>query len=126
MRRNAQVGNDAVNLSTVIELDEILEVPEILRDESETLVVKGIGGGIFVLVEGVEMPRCQPFQDGPRMASTTKSDIGIHAFGVDVQAPDALAQHDWIVIHRAALPYLMFSRILKNSSSVSAVAMDSS
>ena len=75
------------------------------------LVVEGILGCVFVLVEGIEMSRRELLQDSLGVSTAAKSDIGIYAFGVQVEAPDALAQHDRIVIHRVALPYLMFLRI---------------
>ena len=65
----------------MIELDEILEVLEVLRDEGETLVVEGVGGGIFVLVEGVEMSGGEVFEDGTGMSAATKGDVGIYALG---------------------------------------------
>ena len=65
MRRDTQVGDDAVDFPAVIELDEVLAVLEILRYEGETLVVEGILGCILVLVEGIEMPRGEALKDGP-------------------------------------------------------------
>ena len=85
----------------MIELDEILEVLEVLRDEGETLVVEGVGGGIFVLVEGVEMSGGEVFEDGTGMSAATKGDVGLYAFGVNVQAPDTFLQHDRFVIHHS-------------------------
>ena len=100
MRRNTQVGEDAVHLSAMVELDEILEVLEILRYEGETLVVEGIRSRVLILVEGIEMPRGETLKDGTGVAAAAESDVDIHALGLDVEAFDAFVQHDRIVIHR--------------------------
>ena len=126
VRRNAQVGDYAINMTAaVIKLNKVLKVPEVLGNKGEALVVKGIGFGILVLVESIEVTRRQPFKDGTGMAATAKGNVGVDALGVDVQALDALFQHDRIVIH-VYPPYLMFSPSrLKNSSSSSS-SMDCS
>jgi hypothetical protein len=83
----------------VVELDEVLEVPKILRYEGETLVVEGVLGSILVLVKGIEMTCGETLKDGTGVAAAAKSDVDIHTLRLDVEAFDAFVQHDRIVIH---------------------------
>ena len=48
----------------MVELDEVLEVFEVLWDEGEPGVVDDVFGGVFILVERVEVPGAKPFEDG--------------------------------------------------------------
>ena len=92
MRGNPEVGDDAVDPALMVKLYEVLKVTEVLRNEGEALIVDDIGAGVLVLVKGIKVSGAEPFHNGPRVSAATEGDVGIYAFGLDVQAFNALVQ----------------------------------
>ena len=74
----------------MVKLYEILEIAEVLGNEGETLVVDDVFGGVFILVERIKMSGGESLQDGARVPSAAEGDVGVDAFGIDVQSFNTL------------------------------------
>ena len=105
VRRHSEVGDDAVDFVVMVELDEVFEVAEVLRDEGEPLVVDDVVGGVLVLVEGVQMAGGEPLHDGAGMSAAAEGDVGIDSLGTEVQSLKAFSHHDRGVIHNQFAVY---------------------
>lgn len=104
VKRDTQIGKDAVNALHAVITQKIAYIAEIPVDKRESLVVDAIFIGIHVLIEPEQSAfRSKPRHDEPRMPSAAERDIDINPIGMYVQSVDCFGCQGRNMIH---LPFL--------------------
>ena len=97
--RNAQVGQQTVDLINSVVAHPLLEIPEVAPDESKPLVVDDVLFGIGILVETIEMSIWpQVLQYFPAVTTTAKSDVDIDTVRLDSQPVNAFFPKHWYMV----------------------------
>ena len=99
MRRDTEVGHDAVESAYTIIAHPVAYVPEVASYEYKAWVVcqpTGVAGEqvvhrVGVLVESEEPPSLtEPAHNLLAMAAASEGDVGVYAVGSDIEPVDAL------------------------------------
>ena len=78
-----------------------MDKPEIVVYKNETRVVRGLGQGVLVAVEGHEVSFWgEAGEDLAAVAAAAEGRVGVEAVGVEDQRVNAGMQQDWIVVLR--------------------------
>jgi hypothetical protein len=90
---NSQVGHNAIYLGYFMQAEEPLQVPEIVRNKNDTIIIGHIFPGICILVKNNHTPfSVKKFKYFQGMAAATKGTINLHPIGADAQSVDHLLQ----------------------------------
>ena len=103
-----EVGENAVETVDMIEPHEVLHEPEVRQCEREAGVIEGIGAGIRVLVEAIEMAvGTEEFEDGARVAAAAEGGVGILAVRFYLKSGESLGKERRYVVSHS---FIMISR----------------
>jgi hypothetical protein len=90
---NPQVGKNAVYLSYFMQPQKTLQVPEIVLNKNDTIIIGHIITGICILVKNNQPPfGVKQFQYFQGMSTATKGTINIHPIGANAQSVDHFLQ----------------------------------
>jgi hypothetical protein len=90
---NAEVGQNAINLGYFVQSAKPLQMPEIVRNKNDTIIIGHIIPGICILVKNNHPPiGIEVFQNFQGMSAAAKGTINIHPFRANMQTVDHLLQ----------------------------------
>jgi hypothetical protein len=82
---NPQIGQNAIYLGYFVQPAKPLQMPEIVRNENDTIISWHIFPGICILVKNNHSPiGIELFENFQGMPAATKGTINIHPIGADV------------------------------------------